>query len=314
MNKKIPPKLMDLIKKKISRHWSSKTTASSPGKVRWWQSPHIMSHYNKTVSNNPAESLIDVAKRKAKGRTFEEGVSIGCGTGAKEMNLIKAKLVHFFHLFELSDVRIEEGLKLAKKLGISDRVAFSNGDGFDCFKDESVDFVHWNNSLHHMFDVAQAVQWSQNVLKVGGMFYMDDFIGPTRFQWSDNALGLINRIRAVLPDRYLLSPYHPKEDKILLDKPVTRPNPHVLSMRDPSEAADSGRILESVRKYFPDAEISLTGGVVYSLALEDIIFNYNEEDEYDKTLLDLLMIIDELFVKNFENESLYATALAIKLK
>lgn len=311
-NQKHQSRIMDAIKKKISLHWSAKSKAMGPKRIRWWESPLIRRHYNRMVSGVETESLLDVAKRKAGGWIFSEGVSVGCGNGSKEMELIRGGLVQFFHLFELSEVRVQHGMELARQLGLEDRVVFRSDDCFEAFPDNSVDFVHWNNSLHHMMDVEQAVRWSRGILKKGGMFYMDDFVGPSRFQWSDNSLSLASRIRSVLPERYLISPYHPKENKVMLPRILRRPDPEKLAERDPSEAAQSDLILECVRKYFPEAEITLTGGVVYSLVLEDVLHNLDEEDEHDRSVLNLLMIMDELYTGNPDYESLYATALAIK--
>ena len=61
------------------------------------------------ISGVETEGLLDVAKRKAGGKVFSEGVSVGCGNGWKEMELIRGGLVQFFHLFELSEVRIQHG-------------------------------------------------------------------------------------------------------------------------------------------------------------------------------------------------------------
>lgn len=242
--------------------------------------------------------------------TFKHGVSVGCGDGYKEFQILKKGLVKKFTLFELSDVRIENALRQAKMLGFEDRVEIIKGDYLNYEFTEKIDFVHWNNSLHHMLDVEKAVKWSYQILEVGGVFYMDDFVGPTRFQWSDETLELATRIRKALPDIYLKSPYEPDQ---LLNRIVSRPDPKKLKKDDPSEAADSSRILENVVKYFPNAEITLTGGSVYFLTLTDILHNIDESDVKDKAILDLLLIIDELATKSGYG-SPYATAIGRKLR
>jgi len=83
-----------------------------------------------------------------------------------------------------------------------------------------------------------------------------------------------------------------------------------LIQRDPSEAADSDRIVNSILRYFPNAEVKDTGGIVYNLALQDMLGNFDEENEYDRILLDLLMIIDELCIGL--GHSLQGVALAVK--
>jgi len=61
-------------------------------------------------------------------------------------------------------------------------VKIIKGDCFNYEFIEEIDFVHWNNALHHMLNFEKAVQWSYQILKVDGVFYMDDFVGPSRFQ------------------------------------------------------------------------------------------------------------------------------------
>ena len=135
-------------------------------------------------------------------------------------------------------------------------------------------------------------------------------MGPNRFQWSDAALDLCTRIRRTLPDKYLQSPH--STDRFL-DRTVSRPDIQKMEEADPSEAADSQRILENVRKYFPKAEITLTGGIIYHTALNDVLANIDEFDLTDKAILDLLLIIDELATKS-GIESQYAAALAVKTR
>lgn len=299
-------------RKQIGEFWSGAghKTGSAGLKLRWWQSPFIVRHINMRVSGQPIGGMSHGLMRRVQelldGRVLTKGVSVGCGNAAKELDLIKAGLVESFDLCEFSETRIAEARARAEQMGLSERIRFIHGDAFELVKDGGqYDLVHWNNSLHHMFDVDAAVKWSQHVLEAGGLFYMDDFVGPTRFQWSDLALNLASHVRLMLDERFLTDPRKP-ESRLPTD--IRRPNPEKLKAADPSEAADSGRIIDSVRRYFPDAEIVATGGIVYHLALSDILHNFDEEK--DKTVLELLMFIDDLCADLVE--TLYATALAFK--
>lgn len=293
--------------KKIGDHWSEVSSKEEPKKIRWWEFPVIHKHNNELISkhidgyNNGLKDCLKVL-----GLSFEHGVSVGCGQGEKEFLLLLEGQVKKFTLFELSDVRIKIAKDQAKNLGLEDRVEFINGDYLEHEFTENVDFVHWHHSLHHMLDVDKAVEWSHKILDDGGVFYMDDYVGPNRFQWSNKALELGTRIRKILPDEYLKNPYEPNE---LINRTVLCPDPKQI--KDPSEAADSERILTSVKKYFPDAEITLLGGVIYHGTLSNILSNIDESDPKDKTILELLLIIDELATKS-GIESHYATVLAIK--
>ncbi len=301
-------------KRQIASHWSQVTTQSqqSPNlRLRWWQSPHIIKRINQKVAGLPLDGFSQGITHRAKeiGGSrcpFTRGISVGCGNGQKEMTLVREGLVSSFQLYELSEVRIEQGKRLAKRFEVEDKVKFILADAFEEVQQtECFDFVHWNNSLHHMLDVESAIAWSYRILKPGGMFYMDDYVGPNRMQWSDKMLQIASEARSILPEKYLKNPRNPSQ---LVPTTLQKPNVERLIQSDPSEAADSERIIECVLKHFPDSEITLTGGVVYHLALSDILHNFDESQ--DQHLLDLLMMIDDLSTEIGETH--YGVALALK--
>jgi SAM-dependent methyltransferase len=299
---------------KVSSFWSKKTAEQQTGprlKLRWWQSANILRHINMTVCgeaiDGPSAGLIRRAFETLGDRQpFELGVSVGGGNGLKEMMVLESGLVQHFKLYELSTARIQDGRKLAKRRGLEDRIEFIEGDAFDLLTAiDSVDFVHWNNALHHMLNVPDAIHWSRTILRPGGMFYMDDFIGADRFQWSDTILDICESIRKALPEKYLINPFEPNK---LISYRVPRPRYGAMIEADPSEAPDSSRTLQYVKHFFPDAEITLTGGVIYHLALKDIINNFDEDN--DREQLALLLAMDDIITS--QGNSLYATALAFK--
>ena len=225
-------------------------------------------------------------EERLQGETLGKGISIGCGIGRTEMAMLQSGLVQEFDVFELSEVRIREGRELARKRGIEGRIRFNHADGMTASGHH--DLVFWGSALHHMLDVHQAVEWSNSILRPGGMFVMDDFIGPSRFQWTDFNLSIGLRLRRILPDRLLTDPKDPSKR---LPVELTRIDPAALIAQDPTEAADSERILDAVRAWFPDAEVILTGGCIYHLPLNDVLANMTQEDA---PLLDLCLVLDDL--------------------
>jgi len=302
------------ISEAIGRHWSETApTTDSQGrllKVRWWQHPAIIRHINRNVCGRPIDGFseglnIRVLELLKDRLPLEKAISVGCGSGQKEIKLIKSGFVQFFDLYELAETRILAGQELAKRQQVQESVRFVQGNAFDrASQPEFYDLVHWNNSLHHMINVEDAVEWSWQVLKPGGLFYLDDFVGPDRFQWTQTMLLVATAVRQSLPDRLLINPRNPST---LLPRIVKNVDPEKLWQSDPSEAADSSRILECVKCRFPGVKIVLTGGVVYHLALSDVLANFREGDE---TLMERLLAVDDLCAALGETH--YAAALALK--
>ncbi len=299
----------------IGRHWSQRRAQTDAAgrvlKLRWWQHAPILRHINQLVCGEAVDGfsagLTLGARRLLAGRLpLEKGISVGCGNGSKEMTLIKENFVSSFDLFELAETRIADGRELARKRGLAEMAHFFQGDAFILAdRPEQYDLVHWNNSLHHMLNVETAIEWSWKVLKPGGLFYMDDFVGPDRFQWSQQMVLVATAVRQALPDRFLANPHKPGS---LLSRIMAKPNFDKMLQTDPSEAADSSRILNCVRKRFPRAEITLTGGTIYHLALSDVLVNFSYPE--DSELLNRLLNLDDMCIAGGETH--YATALAFK--
>lgn len=200
--------------------------------------------------------------------------------------MVSAGLVRHFDLFEISEVRAESGRALATRKGVSDRVAFHTCDAFEQDLGQ-YDLVYWNNALHHMLDADSAVRWSRERLKLGGSFVMDDYVGPNRHQWTDVELDVAQGVRLMLPPQYRRDPQAPERELPL--RPL-RKSVEEMVRRDPTEAPDSENILPSVSRHFPNAEIIPTGGVIYHLALNEVIANFDETR--DVGLLEALLAMD----------------------
>jgi SAM-dependent methyltransferase len=289
-----------------AKHWSA---AHNPGRTRWWNSPKVVRHINRLVCGEAIDGLSAGVMRRMQQLVgtspIGRGISVGCGNGWKEMQLVREGVVQGFDLFEISATRAEQGRKLAREQGLADRVSFQVADAFGEPRHSVYDLVYWNNALHHMLDVEQALSWSRDCLRDGGHLVMDDFVGRTRFQWSDLNLEVASRVRALLPKEYLR---HPNDRSHFLSTQVRRPDPALMIQSDPTEAADSDRIVETLRRFFPNAEVILTGGCVYHLGLNDVLANIDEEA--DLPLLGSLLLLDETLAKMGETH--YAVAFATK--
>jgi len=287
-------------------HWAVKRPSD---RTRWWMHPAILRHINRLVCgeaiDGPHFGFNRLLRAAMPEGGFRRAVSVGCGSGGKEIRLLRENIVQRFDLFEISAPKIELIKQKAAEHGVLDRLTWHHADAFDHGFTGAFDLVYWNNSLHHMFDVGAALAWSHRGLCDGGCFAMDDFVGPTRFQWSALELEMAARVRALLPDRFLVNPRNPIA---WLDRAPGRPDPEAMAAADPSEAADSGRILAAVAEVFPQARVIPTGGIIYHLALNDVLANFDEDQ--DRAMLDSLLLLDEMLARNGHTQ--YAVAIARK--
>lgn len=298
----------------IGDHWSrqARDTASREKTLRWWRCEHLKLRINERICGRPVPGTIGGLMELVKDRFGDRlplghGVSVGGSNGRKEMLLLEAGIVERVTVFELAEAFVEEGRREAAERGLADRLEFVLGDAFAEPATPRFDLVHWNNALHHMPDTPAAVRWSRDVLRPGGLFLMDDYVGPDRHQWTDTMLAVAAGVRRTLPQRYLRDPHN---EGALLPVDLARPMAAMMERIDPSEAADSERILPAVAEVFPGAHVQATGGVVYHLALNDVLANFDESGDNDRLLLDMLMLVDDMAVALGETH--YAVALAEK--
>lgn len=291
-----------------AKHWSSATTTVN--RVRWWQSALIVQHINRNICGKTVSGTeggdVELLKTLCNGRRLPRAVSIGCGTAYHEFKLIESGIVELFDLYEISETRAELIRKTAQQKGLQNRINLKVSDAFEDPIFSRYDLVYWKDALHHMRSSPAAVQWSHSVLNPGGVFFMNEFVGPTYMQFTDRQLDMAERARKLLPEQYLVNPLG--DDKTLLPIRRTRPDIEKLKMIDPTECIDSGNILSAVFNQFNDVKLIRTGGVVYSLALSDVLANIDEAS--DKALLQALMFADDMCVE--AGETLYAVAYAIR--
>ena len=298
---------VDLDLRRAADHWNG---VRDLGRTRWWTSPQVHRHINRLVCgeaiDGPWAGFHKQVAIKAPPGGYRRAISVACGHGGKELDLISSGVVEHFDLYEISEARVESGIQKARSLGLEDRITYRLTDAFAQTLRSDYDLVYWNNAIHHMMNTPEAVKWSRDRLRVGGVFAMDDFVGAKRFQWPQQHLDMMSRVRQQLPQRYLVDPRNPDRQ---LPTIVRRPNEEKLIEQDPTEAADSERILPAIRQYFPNAKITLTGGIIYHTGLNEVLANFGD-DGRDAELLSQILLVDEALTKTGETQ--YAVAIATK--
>jgi SAM-dependent methyltransferase len=110
-------------------------------------------------------------------------------------------------------------------------------------------------------------------LRPGGFFFLDEYVGPNKFQWTDEQLTFINAQIVALPPRLKRSIV----DQSLKGRVGRMPIEDIDAV-DPSEAIRSADILNVLRLNFDIVEIKGCGGSLLHMLLEGIAGNFAQED------------------------------------
>lgn len=297
----------------IGNYWTDQYNSSNLPIARWYQSDFIISAINERVSGENVTGLsqgfnILLKKKYPHILPLKKVISVGSGFGEKEMQAIKSGIFQSVDCFEVSSGAIDKGRKIAQERGLTERILFHSSDPFNnVISDNKYDGVYWNNSLHHMFDSRKALIWSRRVLKPGGLFMMDDYVGPTRMQFSGEMIAISTLFRSLIPQNYLVNPWDISQK---LEVKCASPDEDDLFNADPSECADSANIIPALRDIFPMINIQNTGGGVYHLGLSDVLHNIVKANDIKS--LNLAMRMDDECTKHGHTQ--YAIAHGLNLK
>ncbi|MBC3919033.1 class I SAM-dependent methyltransferase [Undibacterium sp. CY18W] len=224
----------------------------------------------------------------------KRALSLGCGGGNLERALIGLNASETIDAFDASPESINLAKRLAVENGCSNRIHYNVAD-IDKIKLEanSYDFIVAKMSLHHFEDFDHIFAQISRALKPGGVFMFNEYIGPTRFQWTELQLSITNRILQTLPEKYRLSAFTGS----ILDE-IQRPTIKEMIDMDPSEAINSSEIIPKVEQYFDVVELKRYGGTILHLLMNHIMANFDTDKELDATLLRLIFLQEQLLVEN----------------
>jgi SAM-dependent methyltransferase len=145
------------------------------------------------------------------------------------------------------------------------------------------DAIFANDVLHHIADLEGLYVKIQGALKPAGKFLFNEYVGPNRFQYSDDRIDLVNRYFRLLPDRLRLD--HVTGQVLWRRERLDR---ETVEREDPTEAVRSEEVLPLARHFFrTDKEYPYGGGLLNPL-LFGVVVNFRTGQESDNRLLEIL--------------------------
>jgi SAM-dependent methyltransferase len=222
-----------------------------------------------------------VAAKHFAPRTDLRGLSLGCGTGGNELLWAKTGAFSLLEGVDVAQQRIDFATRAAAEEGLSDVLRFRVTDVNRMAADgERFDVLLGLQSLHHFDNLDETLPRLSRLIEPEGTFVVDEFVGPTRFQWTDGQLNAANALLARLPE----------ERRRLADgrikRRVVRPSKLAMVLDDPSEAVDAAALLPGLRRHFDVVEERPYGGTVLHIAFSGIAHNFRDQEPETLALLE----------------------------
>lgn len=245
-------------------------------KKNWWDVPEVMERWNLMISGDGKTDYFSYFfDRYLSGDGPLSALTLGCGTGHKELKLVGQYGFERIDAYDLSRVRIEHAREKAREKGYAADINYAVGDVFTVdFPRGIYDAVIVEQSLHHFSPLETILHKIHDSLKPEGYFIFNEFVGPSRFQWTRTQLDAVNGLLGRLPERYRV-----QWKSGTIKRRLYRPGRLGMMLYDATEAVESDSILPLVEKTFDVVEVKGYGGNLLQLLFRDIAQNFLSGDE-----------------------------------
>lgn len=260
----------------VARYWDeNREKSKDPG--YWMAHPLCRQAINRRVSGDPHEWPLDWLKRVHVPQPFERGVSWGCGLGAFERAAIRTAIVSAVDAFDISPKSLEDARREAEREGLSG-IDYRLGN----FNDPRLsagryDVAFFHASLHHVRRLERLFRRLRRALPPQGAVYVDEYVGPSRGQWTPGRLAAAQEFLDTIPDSAK------REKRLALP----------IQEDDPSEAIRSGAIVSFLRQHFDMLEWRPYGGQIAALVFPSLERDWTESPEGRSSVVRMMEIEDE---------------------
>lgn len=258
--------------------------------------PYIKSAMNYAATGDRLIHSLDALKsilpRLGVNVPVGKAASVCCGSGAIERHLHMAGVVKNCFGYDLSSDAIAQAGRLAIENNLSGLEYTQRDLDLEGFDQNEFDFVIAHQAIHHIDKLESVMNNIHASLRVGGIFYLDEYVGPNRFQWSDVQLEEMTKWVKSLPEKYRITIDGAKKEY------VGRATIQEMIDFDPSEAVRSQDIEQVLMERFEILESKKLGGTLTMMALAGIAQNFDVDNAEDCAHLDRLLERESVLISN----------------
>jgi len=270
-------RLRDILMRMANRRGAARRSwenVVSPIK-HWWDIPEVMERWNTMISGAPrVDYLAHFLGARFAGGESRRALSLGCGTGHRELDLARSGAFERIDGVDRSRTRIAYSRQMAHDAGFDATIHYIAGDAMTVeLAEDAYDLILCEQFLHHMPRLEAMLSRVRAFMKPDGFFIFNEFVGPSRFQWTARQLDAVNLMLGELPERYRV-----RWKSGTIKRKIHRPGELAMMLYDPTEAVKSAMIIPLIRDMFDIVEIKGYGGSVLQLLFSDIAANFRSRD------------------------------------
>ncbi len=290
---------------RVAEYWDSQpplAEAAREGPRNWLACEHVLRDYV-FPSLHGLDWYCFIAERYCQTGPRRKALSLCCGKGDLERGLFLTGVCSDFDGIDISPEAIEisqrEALALdgtfSYRVADLERITLPEG---------AYDLVLGWMGLHHLRNLSHLFAQVRRSLRPGGLFVVNEYVGPPRFRMTAAAVRLVNEWQSQVPPELLRVPGGE------IRGVFTSPDPAEVARRDPSEAVSSHRLLPELARHFHILERCDYGGTLVQWALADILPNFNHDNPEHRAYLEKLYEMERQAIRTGVIESDFAFVVA----
>lgn len=294
----------------VDQAWAGGTGAwTSTAGGHWLEHPLVRRRIHQKVSGRPDLDVygwfLGVLDDLGVARPVASALTLGAGDGQLERGLARQRFARRHLGLDLSAGAVASAITAAAAAGLpqlSYEVADLNSPRLP---EAAFDVVLGVSAVHHVERLEELLLAVEKALVPGGILFLNEYVGPKRFQWSRRQLETAVHLLGLLPERYRRVGAEGE-----LHRHPFAPSAEAVIAADPSESVRSDEILPLVAARFDVLERRDLGGTLLHLVLEGIARRFDPANPEDVRWLELLFEAEDALLASGELTSDFAVVVA----
>ncbi len=259
------------------RKWAGHLAVEAAREMHaWLDHPSIAAHYSSRglIEGQSWRAWVKQHFGGPAGRTLE----LGCGSGSLGLSLFRLGSTLEIEGMDASGERVAEAEKqrvatrAPGRFWVEDvnRIALDQG---------RYDLIVSSHSFHHFLELEHVMRQVRRALTPRGLFILEEFVGPTQFQWTDDQIEVTRSLMRLIPERYRMLRWgavKPYEGRPTVDDVVAA---------SPFESIRSAEIAPLFEKNFRVLHRRGLGGTIQHLLYNGIVHNFRPGEPEAEALM-----------------------------
>lgn len=284
--------------------------ARSPSRETFWlELPEVQKRYNEKATGRKGvtwyEHCVDTYLRDR--RPVERMLSLGCGTGELERALSDLKAFRSCDGVDVDANAIAEARRCAKNRNLQNLRYRAGSLDRLILPDKHYEVAWFNMTLHRVQKLEQVLSAVSRSLKPDGIVFLNEYVGPNRFDFPPRQRAAMQAAFALIPERYRCFAGDDGGVSRIVEHLAL---PEVVDGAAVGEAIRSSEIRAAVSKEFDVVDSHDIGGTLLQFLLNNIAGNFTQTDQNSMQVLNLLFSIEDTLLEIGEIESDFALIVA----